>query len=77
MDVISTQDGFSSPYCCDKNNGYIYNVFVNLASVTISPGKPFDNRFSLASLLDFANKESPKPMSSMKESLEDKNPCQW
>ena len=32
-----------------------------------SPGRPFTRRFKRASLLDLANRDSPKPMSSMKE----------
>ena len=58
-------------------NANAYRVFVNFASVTTSPGNPLDNRLSLASLLDFAKRDRPNPISSMKDSLEDKNPCQW
>ncbi len=42
-----------------------------------SPGSPLTRRFRRASLLACLNSESPKPMSSMKDSLADRKPCQW
>ena len=46
-------------------------------SMPTSPGRPFTRRFKRASLLDLANRDSPKPMSSMKERRADRKPCQW
>ena len=42
-----------------------------------SPGRPLTSRLARASLLDLANRLSPKPMSSQKLRRADRKPCQW